>query len=133
MLAGAGVPLLHRKHVAGFVREAQSMSEAGRSADIDQSVDPEAAACAVETETGEGEATGSGDEMDVAGDAEASGDGVQEMGDDAVGSCSSESVAAGGMATRGDESAHVASGVSEKTTHKHETCAPSHDRTNCSS
>ena len=112
MLAGAGVPLLHRKHVAGFVREAQSMpeaqsmSEAGPPADMDQSVDPEAAACAVETETGEGEATGSGDEMDVAGDAEASGDGVQEMGDDAVGSCSSESVAAGGMATRGDESAH---------------------------
>jgi len=75
------------------------MSEAGPPADMDQSVDSEAAACAVETEAGEGEeATGSGDEMDVADDAEARGDGVQSADDDVVGSCSSESVAAGGMA-----------------------------------
>jgi hypothetical protein len=82
MLAGAGVPLLHRKHLAGFVREAQSMYEVGPA-----EMDPEAAACAAKTE-----ASGSGDEMDVAGDAEASGDGVQGVDDAVVGSCSSESV-----------------------------------------
>ena len=103
MLAVAGVPLLHRKHLAGFVREAQSLSEVG-PADMDQSVDQEAAVCAVEA-AGEDEATGSGDDMDVAGDAEASGDGVQGVSDAVVGSCSSESVAAGGMVTQGDERA----------------------------
>ena len=103
MLAVAGVPLLHRKHLAGVVREAQSLSEVG-PADMDQSVDQEAAVCAVEA-AGEDEATGIGDDMDVAGDAEASGDGVQGVSDAVVGSCSSESVAAGGMVTQGDERA----------------------------
>ena len=107
MLAVAGVPLLHRKHLAGFVREAQSLPEVC-PANMDQSVDQEAAVCAVEA-AGEGEATGSGDDMDVAGDAEASGDGVQGVGDAVVGSCSSESVAAGGMVTRGDERAREVS------------------------
>ena len=110
MLAGLGVPLLHRKHVAGFVREAQSISEAG-PADMDQSVDheQEAAASAVETDDGEGEATASCDEMDVVGDAAASFDGVQGVGDAVVGVCSSGSDSHGAVAVRRDESASESS------------------------
>ena len=102
LLAVAGVPLLHRKHLVGFVREAQSSSEIG-PADMDQSVDPVATACAAKTEADEGE--------DVMCGSEASSDGMQGVADavverdyGGVGSCSSESVPAGGIATRGEES-----------------------------
>ena len=95
LLAVAGVPLLHRKHLVGFVREAQSSSEIG-PADMDQSVDPVATACAAKTEADEGE--------DVMCGSEASSDGMQGVADAVVGSCSSESVPAGGIATRGEES-----------------------------
>ena len=95
LLAVAGVPLLHRKHLVGFVREAQSRSEIG-PADMDQSVDPVATACAAKTEADEGE--------DVMCGSEASSDGMQGVADAVVGSCSSESVPAGGIATRGEES-----------------------------
>ena len=95
LLAVAGVPLLHRKHLVGFVREAQSRSEIG-PADMDQSVDPVATACAAKTEADEGE--------DVMCGSEASSDGMQGVADAVVGSCSSESVPAGGISTRGEES-----------------------------
>ena len=83
LLAVAGVPLLHRKHLVGFVREAQSRSEIG-PADMDQSVDPVATACAAKTEADEGE--------DVMCGSEASSDGMQGVADAVVGSYSSESV-----------------------------------------
>ena len=95
LLAVAGVPLLHRKHLVGFVREAQSRSEIG-PANMDQSVDPVATACAAETEADEGE--------DVICGSEASSDGMQGVTDAVVGNCLSESVPAGGIATRGEES-----------------------------
>ena len=104
VLAGAGVPMLHRMHVAGFVREAQSISKAA-PADMDQVLEhmEDAAPCAVETEGGGGEAAASADEMeDVIGHGGAS---VDEEQEGVVGSCSSGSVARDAEVARGDEGA----------------------------
>ena len=95
MLAADGDARLRDLHLVGFVREAQSRSEIG-PADMDQSVDPVATACAAKTEADEGE--------DVMCGSEASSDGMQGVADAVVGSCSSESVPAGGISTRGEES-----------------------------